>query len=250
MSMGAETYRNYASAHLGRMYQCDDAEYELYRRYFRANYLRFLPNDRATPVLDIGCGLGHCLYFLKMEGFTNRTAVDMCEEALEQCIARDLVTRERAVYADAGTYLLTQEEVFGAIIMNDVIEHIEKESIVPLLALVKRALRPGGVLIVKTFNAANPILGSSSRYLDFTHTVGFTEESLRFVCVSAGFSNVAIYPQDIWVCNPVVNAVGRVVHWFMGKMLRLLFLAYGRRTTRVFSKDLIAVARKEERQVS
>lgn len=245
MPGGSETYRNYVSNHLGRIYHCGQDEYELYCRYFRTNYLHFLPTDRQTPVLDIGCGLGHFLYFLKMEGFTNRTAVDMCAEALEQCVARELVTRDRAVHADARMYLQSQKSTFGAIVMNDVIEHIEKQAIIPMLAASKDALRPGGVLIIKTFNAANPVVGSSSRYLDFTHTVGFTEESLRFVCYNAGFTNVVIHSQNIWVFNPFVNVVGHAIQQILKYLFRALYLVYGRRSTRIFTKDLIAVAFKE-----
>lgn len=245
MSAPTDLYQRYVSYHHSRIYRTDAKEYEMYRQYFRKNYGPFLPQDREVPVVDIGCGLGHCLYFFAKEGYCNRTGVDLCPEALEHCVKHGLLQMERAVQEDAQTYLASHVGCFGVIVMNDLVEHLPKETIVPVLRAAREALRPGGVLLIKTVNAANPITGCSSRYVDFTHTVAFTEESLRFVCISAGFRDVSIYPQDIWIFNPLVNAAGRVLHWLLSTVFRVLFLAYGRQTTRIFSKDLIAVVRKE-----
>jgi len=238
-----EVYQRYITTHLSYIYRGDVKEYEQYRRYFRANYQRFLPADRHASIVDVGCGLGHCLYYLQSEGYTQFVALDVCAEALEECIARGLVPRERAVQAEAGEYLEAHPHTFDVIIMNDVIEHITKEAVLPLLTSVRRALRPGGVAIIKTLNASQPLLGCGSRYIDFTHTLLFTEESLRYVCVKAGFAQTAIYPQNIWVFNPVVNVIGRMGHWMLGGLFRLLFVLYGRHSTHIFTKDIIAVAR-------
>ena len=35
------------------------------RLFYWANYLRWLPSDRQTRVVNIGCGLGHFVYFLQ-----------------------------------------------------------------------------------------------------------------------------------------------------------------------------------------
>lgn len=245
MTTPCDLYRGYVSHNLSRIYRSSEREYETYLRYFRKNYLRFLPGDKTTPILDIGCGLGHCLYFFLREGFTNLSGIDLCEEALEQCVARGLLARHQAVRAAAQDYLPSFTNHFGAIVMNDVIEHLLKEEVIPVLTAVKAALRSGGILLVKTANAANPITGSSSRYIDFTHTLAFTEESLYFVLRTAGFSNVTIYPQNIWVFHPVINAVGYSAQWLLGHLWRLLFLLYGRHTSRIFTKDIIAVAVKE-----
>lgn len=241
-----DLYQQYVSHHLNRIYRGHEQEYEMYWRYFRKNYGRFLPKDRAAPIVDIGCGLGHCLYFFAKEGYENLTGVDLCQDALEHCVKHGLLQAERAVREDAHTFLQSCADFFGVIVMNDVTEHLPKETIVPVLRAARGALRPGGVLLIKTVNAANPVMGSSSRYLDFTHTVVFTEESLRFVCVNAGFSNVMIHAQNIWVFNPLVNAIGHTVQLILKYLFRTLYLIYGRRSTRIFTKDLIAVAVKEQ----
>jgi hypothetical protein len=100
-----------------------------------------------------------------------------------------------------------------------------------------------GILIIKTPNLANPITASSSRYNDFTHTVGYTEESLTQVLRVAGFRHIKIYPQNIFVFNPFVNFIGKFSQKTLNLAFRLLFLLYGRRTAKIFSKDIIAVAK-------
>jgi hypothetical protein len=128
--------------------------------------------------------------------------------------------------------------------MNDVLEHIPKDRIVLLMELVRSRLLPGGVLIAKTINAANPILGAHSRYNDFTHELSWTEESLRQVLRQAGFSTVEVLPSNLYVFhgNPANWAA-----WGVAKCFEVAFLAYfrlhGRKTTHIFTKNIIAVGR-------
>jgi len=99
-----------------------------------------------------------------------------------------------------------------------------------------------GRLIVKVVNSANPITGAASRYVDFTHTVGFTEESLAQVLRMAGFVALEMSAQDIWFFNPLVNFIGKSGQWLFNNLFRILTLLYGRKTTKIFTKDMIAVA--------
>src|SRR5438132_10085887 len=47
--------------------------FPFYRRYF----LRHLPADRAAAIVDVGCGYGSLVEFLRQEGFTNVLGVDV-----------------------------------------------------------------------------------------------------------------------------------------------------------------------------
>jgi len=59
--------------------------------------------------------------------------------------------------------------------MFDIIEHFAKEKIGQLLGLSYTALRPGGLLLLRTINADNPLFGRSF-YHDFTHETPFTPD--------------------------------------------------------------------------
>ena len=143
-----------------------------------------------------------------------------------------------------STYLKSTRSKFDVVVMNDVIEHIDKDRIVPTLISIKKSLSRNGKIIIKTVNAANPITGCSSRYFDITHTICFTPESLSQVIRLAGFNKFVILPQDIWVINPVINLLGKIAQTIMNNIIRLMYLLYGRTTTRVFTKDMIAVITK------
>ena len=77
--------------------------------------------------------------------------------------------------------------------MNDVIEHIHKNKIIPILKLIYSSLPIGGTLIIKTPNLENPFC-SYTRYSDFTHQIGFTGNSLVQVLKMSGFNDISIYP--------------------------------------------------------
>ncbi len=208
--------------------------------FFRRNYLRHMPGDKAVPIVDIGCGLGHFLEFCRVNGYTNLSGVDLGRENVSFCAGRGF----QAELGEGGAYLQQTDKRFGVVVMNDVIEHIRKDGILPLMETVRSRLLPGGVFIVKTINAANPILGAHSRYNDFTHEMAWTEESLRQVLEQAGFSGVEVHPSNLYVFygNPANWAA-----WGVAACFEAVFLAYfrlhGRRTTHIFTKNILAVAR-------
>ena len=231
-------YDDYIDTHLGHVHKDD---YEVMARYFDKNYSRLIKTKDAR-ILDVGCGMGHFLYYLKKFGYHNTTGIDLSPACIDDCLAKGFGTQANLHVADMMTFLAEKETSFDLIVMNDVIEHLPKEEIVKSLQLARNALADKGRLIVKVVNSANPITGAASRYVDFTHTVGFTEESLAQVLRMAGFVALEMRAQDIWVFNPLVNFVGKSGQWLFNNLFRILTLLYGRKTTKIFTKDMIAVA--------
>lgn len=236
MNNNEELYENYVTNQLGHVHKGD---YPLMARYFRKNYMRFLTSSNER-ILDVGCGMGHFLFFLKISGFTDVTAIDLSQECLEHCRQMELLPAQKIHRVEMDVFLGGKRECFDVIVLNDVLEHLPKDTILTNLHTAREALRPGGRVIIKVVNASNPITGGGSRYIDFTHTVGFTEESLAQVLRMAGYRQVQVLPQDIWVFNPLVNAVGKFLQGLMGLLFRAMNMLYGRKTTKIFTKDLIA----------
>lgn len=180
-------YNNYLSNHLGKIHRGNKKDFLLMEKYFAKNYLKYLPKDQKAKIVDLGCGMGHFLYFLKRNGYENYFGVDVSRECVDFCYKKKLAPKNRLLCDDVVSFFQKGKDNFDVVMMNDIVEHIPKDKIAPLLGLIKKSLSNNGRLIIKTINCANPITGPSSRYLDFTHTTGFTEESLSQVLNMAGF---------------------------------------------------------------
>ncbi len=152
--------------------------------WFAHNYRALLPAERATPMLDVGPGLGEWLDCVKAWGYTAVTSIDLSPQVVTHCRSRGHAVE---LVADTTGWLNAHAEQFGVITLLDVLEHVPRDKTVPLLTALGAALAPGGRLIVQVPNGQNPD-GLLYRYGDFTHTAGFTESSLTEVFRAAGFS--------------------------------------------------------------
>jgi 2-polyprenyl-3-methyl-5-hydroxy-6-metoxy-1,4-benzoquinol methylase len=214
--------------------------FEEMRRCYKRWYIKYLPNDKNARILDIGCGLGHFLYFLIMEGYTNALGIDISSG--EVSFARKFVT-SNVMLIDAFDFLPYRENEFDVIALNDVIEHIPKSKIVYFLTLVHKALKRGGKCFIKTVNASNPF-NLRGRYVDFTHEIAFTERSLLQVLKASGFKVAAMFGDD---CP--APGLGGMLHEFSKKIffliLRKLFLLQGIPPPAILDRNIIAIALKE-----
>lgn len=182
----------------------DDSEEHAHQM---ANYLLsqlrpFLPAHlEAEPALDVGCGMGFGMFALKKAGIKNVYGIDIDKSQIESAQKKGL---HAELVEDAASYLDANKARFGLILLQDVLEHIAVDKQLPVLKSIFNALQPGGRLIVQVPNA-NSVLAARWRYIDFTHYSSFTEHSLRFVLVNAGFHQVEIPPTGQPTRRPSVS---------------------------------------------
>jgi 2-polyprenyl-3-methyl-5-hydroxy-6-metoxy-1,4-benzoquinol methylase len=233
-------YSRYITTHFGKIHD-NNQEFFQYGWYFRKNYLKHLPVDKNAKIVDLGCGMGHFLNFLVNEKYNNYIGIDVSEENIQYCRKNKF----NVISGDIFDFLKDTNDKYDVIVMNDIIEHFEKSEINLLLQLIFKSLQKNGRVIIKTPNAANPILASSSRYFDFTHELLFTEESISQVLRISGFSQISVYPQDLYILyyNPL-NYIAKFFNFLLNGTFRILFRFYGRKTTKIFTKNLIVVAIK------
>lgn len=56
---------------------------------FRRRYLKLISKfSKDAPIIDIGCGVGHNLNFLKQEGFNNLYGIDISEQQVNSARAK------------------------------------------------------------------------------------------------------------------------------------------------------------------
>ncbi len=227
--MKKEIYKNKYNNVLN--YKNTKKELELYKNYFYKNYRKYLSSNKKIKILDIGCGNGLFLEFLKSMGYSNIEGIDLSTENIKICKSKGLKVENKEAFN-----FLKKSKGYDLIIMNDVIEHIKKEKIISLLKLIKRKLNKNGALIIKTLNMSNPI-SLNTLYCDFTHEWGYTEKSIKQVCENANFTKIKVKELIIYPNIKILDS-------FFPFIYKFIHLFYGKSGNKIFSKNLLCVAKK------
>ena len=147
----------------------------------RAPYLRYVINvfirrDRQLKIVDLGCGSGACLYFLKRAGYENVIGVDVSAEQIAQAHRLGIPeAREGQIYSFLSN---TPSESVDVTLLFDLLEHLTRDELFNLLDGVYRVLRAGGCIVhVSNAEASTEWI----RYGDLTHEQSFTAQSLKQV---------------------------------------------------------------------
>ena len=153
---------------------------------FEYRYLPYITDmNSSCRILELGCGPGYLLQFLKEQGFHNVQGIDVSAEQVG--IAKELGCD--AIEADVFEYLLSSEGVYDVIIAVDFVEHFYREELIELLGKVEQAVRPGGCFILQTPNGEG-LFSRQMIYGDLTHCTILTPNSLKQVLQFAGFVEV------------------------------------------------------------
>ncbi len=215
---------------------------ETYFSELNANYSGLLPLIKNAAILDIGCGMGQFVAYLRKNGYTNVTGIDVGREAIDYCKAAGI---DNVFKTDSTVDFLAKNPAkFDFIILKSVIAHLPREELVATLSAMRNSLRDGGKLVIETFNAST-WTGVFMRYNDFTHRNAFTENSLKAVLLMAGFKKVEIKPNRY-----AITKLGQIISFLARKLwqgiLRCIYIAERGvgSNPRLLSKLLIAVAEK------
>lgn len=213
----------------------------------RAPYLERLirehfPEDKATAILDLGCGAGAMEYFARRQGFDNIMGVDRSPQQVAAARSLGLAgVREGDLLATLGSLA---SESQGLVIAFDVLEHFAKDEVLPVVDQVARVLKEGGKFLVHVPNGESPFVGRV-RYADFTHELAFTRESLAQVLKACGFAQIQCYEDQ-----PAPHGILSGGRWLMWKFIRVILRCYLAVETgnigggTIFSQNLLCVAVK------
>jgi 2-polyprenyl-3-methyl-5-hydroxy-6-metoxy-1,4-benzoquinol methylase len=234
-------YGEYIDAIYGASNSFSKAQYEKTALEYDLNYGGYLPEDRRARILDVGCGAGHFLYFLKEKGFEDFEGIDVSPQQVDFCHRH--VSR-KVSEADAFEHLKDKAGCFALIAANDLLEHIQKDRMLDFLRLIQTALRAGGHVLLKTPNMANPY-SLCSRYRDFTHEVGFTESSLYQVLYMAGFRQISILPaKNLYRHTPraLINQfIQKAIFCYLNRAMKI----QGFHDSKILTLNLIGIAVKK-----
>jgi 2-polyprenyl-3-methyl-5-hydroxy-6-metoxy-1,4-benzoquinol methylase len=186
----SKLFSSYNATHVSHLDADDESKLAFFREYARVNYLHHLRNldANSAEILEIACNKGYLLAALHSLEFKKLFGVDLSPLDVEK--AKQIVPSAEISYADAFEYLGDNVEKFDVIILKAVLEHIPKDRVIPLLQGIKSSLKPAGMVIIDVPNM-DWLFAQHERYMDFTHEVGFTRESLAQVMRQV-FSSVHI----------------------------------------------------------
>jgi len=156
---------------------------------FDKNFLKFLPSDKNAKIIDIGCGSGELLEWLRIKGYDNVEGYDISQEQVDEALksfdinvhCEDVLSGE-AHFPSADVYFF-----------RDVLEHFDQESIQALFDRLSDITKNEIRIIVQTVNGST-MSGMATYYSDYTHRSCFTERSLMQIFKANFDCNVHCYP--------------------------------------------------------
>ena len=220
----------------------DDIEsgYDKFAKFYAHNYLPHLPEDRDARILVISCGPGYFVNLLVERGYRNVVGIDSFPEKIEWARQRDLPCRVAQVFR----FLRETEKPWDAIVAEQELNHLTKSEILAFLDEARESLVRGGVLVLHAINGASPLTGSESRAGNFDHYCSFTEYSFRQVLEHTGFSDIRVFPLNLYVFwrNPL-NYVAWLIDRLNSAFFAFQFKLVGK-SARIFTKKIGAVGRR------
>lgn len=210
-------FKSYSSTHVAYLDTDVQSKLNWFVKYVKRNYLACIDryDKNYSKILEIGCNRGYMLAALGSFGFQNLYGVDLSPGDVEK--AKILVSNAEIACADAFEYLKDKIEQFDIIILKAVLEHVQKDEIMPFLEKIKSSLNSGGSVIIDVPNM-DWLFASHERYMDFTHEIGLTKESLGQIMRSL-FSSVHVIAADnIFGSSLFTTAKKRIARFICAKL--------------------------------
>jgi SAM-dependent methyltransferase len=210
------------------------------RPYINSIIRQHIPRDKRSTIVDIGCGHGTFIYFLRQAGYEDVIGIDTSEEQV--AVAKQMGIDGVRHQALAEYLLATPGNSVDVVLLIDVLEHLGRAELFSTLDGVFRILRPTGRLIAHVPNGSG-LFGMAIRYGDLTHELAFTKQSAEQLLRTIGFHGVACF-EDLPVIHGL-KSFARRLGWLLGTVpFRLLYAAESGGTTPIFSQNMLISCEK------
>jgi cyclopropane fatty-acyl-phospholipid synthase-like methyltransferase len=217
---------------------------EKYHQQLDYYWSKFLDIGLESNILDLGCGWGDFLLFLKNKGFKNLYGIDASVQQVEIANRIGLSNVECGNLFELLDKFIREEKEFSVISALNILEHLDKDTTIEFLKKINVLLSNGGKLLLEIPNA-NSTFGARTRYWDFTHKVSFTPTSIEQVLLISGYTSVE-FQEKIAVPKNITGKI-RILLW---KLIKLkiyyyLLVEQGSIGINVFSQDMHVIATKK-----
>jgi SAM-dependent methyltransferase len=205
---------------------------------FELNYLPHI-NGKNVSVVDIGCGEGDFLLYLRSLGFEHLRGTEIDSERYMKCKNKGLEV-EKVYQLDKWL----NGKTFDVVMLRYVIAHFKRTDTIRYLKAIRNSLSSNGVLIVDTSNASM----LSSFYMlsnGCEHDQYFTEYSLREIVEKSGFTNIRIFGKKMH-SRSIKFLLWKFARSIWISTLKIIFILERGNSNNptIWTKSIIAICRK------
>lgn len=188
------------------------------------------PKDKSIRIADLGAGYGLFLDACRRSGYANVEGVEAGEAFVAYAMREFGI--DSITCSDIFAHLASKGDgSLEVITAFNIVEHVKKERVEHLLALIYAKLAPDGLFIMEVPNADSP-LGVHTFFSDLTHEFAYSRSLATRLLTLAGFSDIKVRYQPN-LRNPLIQVAQKV----MAKVLGLPYPA-------LFSGNIILVGYK------
>jgi ubiquinone/menaquinone biosynthesis C-methylase UbiE len=158
-----------------------------------AQLLRWLDLEKHINILELGCGPGKYVGLLANVGFTVTGVDPLSFPTWGELKKRENIKLLPGVYAEKLPF---DDDSFDAVVCLSALLYFENPN-VGLLEM-KRVLKPGGLLIVRTVNSLNFYTAFTGNKLDPASKQLYSPEELLEFVSSHGFNVQHVFTHGFW----------------------------------------------------
>jgi SAM-dependent methyltransferase len=175
----------------------------------------FLPKFKGAKIIDLGCGHGTLVQYLRKLGYNQAIGVDHSGSQVSA------IPHEAVLQCDVFAFLeQTEDSSVDAFCCIDLLEHLTRDQLIEIARRIARCLKPGGIWLIHVPNGG-ALFGGRIRYGDLTHETAFTVESLNQL---AKHSKLRLH--SIKEDRPIVHGLTSLVRRCAYEVIRMLPLMW------------------------
>lgn len=236
-----ELYKKYVSTFKKFISNENESIRKTYFKWYRRTYLKEISHlPKSSAIIDIGCGSGIMLEFLKEEGFDNLYGIDISEQQIE--IAKNRGLQVEAL--DFFSLLKSNSKKFDIVFAMDIIEHLYKEELFDFFIGVDKLLNENGLFFIHTPNG-DGLFPNHIIYGDLTHLTIFNSNSLGQILRLSGFNSLRFRET-----GPSAKDFIGLIRFVLWKCIKLVYnsirIIETGGTEKIITQDFICIAKKEK----
>lgn len=212
------------------------SDYEI----FKNRYLPLISEfPKSCKIIEIGCGNGYVMQFLKEQGYTDIYGIDISEEQVNSARAKGLNVEVKNIFE----FFESNTDRYDVIFALDFVEHFAKDELLDLFSGINNLLTDTGVLILHTPNGSGLFPGRII-YGDLTHLSIFNQESLIQILRLTGFDNIRFYE-----VGPVPKNIKGMIRVLLWKFIRIIFrsikIIETGNSSKILTQSLVCYSKKK-----